>query len=68
MSNITRTAGPFEALALLVQKGANFSLRDSLGNTALDNAVLYAGEDNRTIATRRSADRARSSSTTTCRL
>ena len=41
--------GPFEAIELLVRKGANFNLPDSLGNTPLDNAIIYGSGDNRTI-------------------
>jgi hypothetical protein len=46
---VTRTSGPFEALELLVKKGANINLPDSLGNTPLDNAIIYANADNRAI-------------------
>jgi hypothetical protein len=41
--------GPFEAVELLVRKGANFNLPDSLDNTPLDNAIIYGSGDNRTI-------------------
>lgn len=38
----------FEVFELLLRKGAAFNLRDSLGNTPLDNAAIY-GEDERMI-------------------
>lgn len=41
--------GPFEAIDLVVRKGADFNLPDSEGNTPLDNAILYGRSDSRTI-------------------
>jgi ankyrin repeat protein len=35
----------FEVFELLMEKGAQFNLRDSLGHTPLDNAVFYAEDD-----------------------
>ncbi len=41
---VARMGGEFEVFELLVRKGANYNLRDSLGSTVLDNAVLYGSE------------------------
>ena len=41
--------GQFDVTELLVRKGADLNVRDSLGNTPLDNAVIYGSEDNRAI-------------------
>ncbi len=41
--------GRFEVTEILVRKGASLNVRDSLGNTVLDNAVIYGADDNRAI-------------------
>ena len=41
--------GQFDVTELLVRKGADLNVRDSLGNTILDNAVIYGSEDNLAI-------------------
>ncbi len=35
----------FEVFELLMRKGAQYNLRDSLGHTPLDNTVFYGGDD-----------------------
>ena len=44
LGSIARMGGEFDVFELLIQKGANYNLRDSLGSTVLDNAVLYGAE------------------------
>jgi ankyrin repeat protein len=41
--------GQFEVTELLVRKGADWNVRDSLGNTILDNAVIYGSDDSSAI-------------------